>query len=52
MTAYETFLSTEKRGDMATVYEEAVQHPDWCPIQPKRTAGPSFLTRSGHRSNT
>ena len=34
LTAYETFLATEKRGDMATVYEEAVQHPDWCPIQP------------------
>jgi len=34
LTAYETFLSTEKRGDMATVYEEAVLHPDWCPIQP------------------
>ena len=29
------FLATEKRGDMATVYEEAVQHPDWCPIQPQ-----------------
>ena len=35
VTAYETFLATEKRGDMATVYEEAVQHPDWCPIQPQ-----------------
>jgi CRISPR/Cas system-associated exonuclease Cas4 (RecB family) len=34
MTAYEAFLATEKRGDMATVYEEAVQHPAWCPIQP------------------
>jgi ATP-dependent helicase/nuclease subunit B len=34
MTAYETFLATEKRGDMATVYEEAVHHPAWCPIQP------------------
>lgn len=34
LTAYETFLATEKRGDMATVYEEAVQHPEWCPIQP------------------
>jgi CRISPR/Cas system-associated exonuclease Cas4 (RecB family) len=34
LTAYETFLAGEKRGDMATVYEEAVQHPDWCPIQP------------------
>jgi hypothetical protein len=35
MTAYETFLVTEQRGDMATVYEEAVQHPDWCPIEPE-----------------
>ncbi len=34
MMAYETFLDTEMRGDMATVYEEAVQHPEWCPIQP------------------
>ena len=33
LTAYETFLSVEKRGDMATVYEESVLHPDWCPIQ-------------------
>ncbi len=35
MTAYETFLETEKRGDMASVYEEAVMHPDWCSIQPQ-----------------
>ena len=34
VAAYEVFLATEKRGDMATVYEEAVQHPAWCPIQP------------------
>jgi len=34
VAAYETFLATEKRGDMATVYEEAVLHPGWCPIQP------------------
>jgi ATP-dependent helicase/nuclease subunit B len=34
LIAYETFLSTEHRGDMATVYEEAVLHADWCPIQP------------------
>ncbi|HXG55619.1 MAG TPA: PD-(D/E)XK nuclease family protein [Vicinamibacterales bacterium] len=31
--AYEQFLETNHRGDMATVYEEAMQHPDWCPIQ-------------------
>jgi ATP-dependent helicase/nuclease subunit B len=35
LMAYETFLVTEKRGDMASVYEEALQHPDWCPIQPQ-----------------
>jgi hypothetical protein len=34
LAAYETFLATAKRGDMATVYEEAMQHPAWCPIQP------------------
>jgi hypothetical protein len=34
VAAYETFLATEKRGDMATVYEEAAQHPTWCPMQP------------------
>jgi hypothetical protein len=28
VSAYETFLATEKRGDMATVYEEALQHPE------------------------
>jgi PD-(D/E)XK nuclease superfamily len=33
LEAYETFLSNQKRGDMAAVYEEAVLHPDWCPIQ-------------------
>jgi ATP-dependent helicase/nuclease subunit B len=33
LSAYERFLEEHKRGDMATVYEEAVKHPDWCPIQ-------------------
>lgn len=33
LTAYERFLADNHRGDMATVYEEAVAHPDWCPIQ-------------------
>ena len=33
LAAYEQFLTTHDRGDMATVYEEAVEHPDWCPIQ-------------------
>jgi hypothetical protein len=33
--SYETFLVSGNRGDMAAVYEEAMQHPDWCPIQPE-----------------
>ena len=35
LTAYESFLTTNARGDWATVYEEAIGHPDWCPIQPQ-----------------
>ena len=35
LAAYEQFLSQNNRGDMAVVYEEAVKHPDWCPIQPE-----------------
>ncbi len=31
--AYEAFLAANSRGDMATVYEEALRHLDWCPIQ-------------------
>ena len=34
LASYEQFLAANNRGDMALVYEEAVQHPDWCPIQP------------------
>ena len=34
LASYEEFLAANKRGDMALVYEEAVKHPDWCPIQP------------------
>src|SRR3954453_11136795 len=30
LTAYEQFLATSNRGDMAAVYIEAVQHLDWC----------------------
>lgn len=30
---YQRFLDQNKRGDMATVYEEAVKHQEWCPIQ-------------------
>jgi hypothetical protein len=33
LAAYEDFLSQSQRGDIATVYEEALKHPDWCPIQ-------------------
>ena len=33
LASYEKFLKDNSRGDMATVYEEAMLHPDWCPIQ-------------------
>ncbi|MDP9161437.1 MAG: PD-(D/E)XK nuclease family protein [Acidobacteriota bacterium] len=33
LTSYEHFLELHKRGDMAAVYEEALKHLDWCPIQ-------------------
>jgi hypothetical protein len=33
LTSYEAFLVANKRGDRATVFEEALQHLDWCPIQ-------------------
>src|SRR3954465_3799356 len=35
LASYEKFLTTSNRGDMAAVYEEALQHSDWCPIQPE-----------------
>jgi ATP-dependent helicase/nuclease subunit B len=35
LASYERFLASNSRGDMAVVYEEAVKHPDWCPIQPE-----------------
>ena len=34
LTAYESFLATTARGDRATVFQEALQHLDWSPIQP------------------
>jgi hypothetical protein len=34
LAAYENFLAQNKRGDIATVYEEALEHQAWCPIQP------------------
>ena len=29
-----SFWPTRRRGDRATVFDEALKHPDWCPIQP------------------
>jgi len=29
---YEAYLASEKRGDVATVYAEALRHPEWCPL--------------------
>jgi ATP-dependent helicase/nuclease subunit B len=34
VVAYERFLDEHRRGDRATVFEEAMRHPDWCPLQP------------------
>jgi hypothetical protein len=34
LSAYMLFLDEHNRGDMASVYEEALKHSDWCPIQP------------------
>ena len=31
LAAYERYLVEHNRGDWATVYEEAMQHPDWLP---------------------
>jgi ATP-dependent helicase/nuclease subunit B len=33
LASYETYLATTSRGDRATVFEEASQHLDWCPIR-------------------
>ena len=35
LSAYEHFLDEHRRADMAAVYQEAVRHADWCPIQPQ-----------------
>jgi ATP-dependent helicase/nuclease subunit B len=35
LASYEHFLTSNKRGDMALVYEEALEHRDWCPIHHK-----------------
>jgi RecB family exonuclease len=34
LDSYERFLDTNSRGDRATVFEEALRHPDWCPVLP------------------
>jgi ATP-dependent helicase/nuclease subunit B len=33
LSAYERFLDEHQRADMASVYQEALRHADWCPIQ-------------------
>src|SRR5690242_1798598 len=33
LCAYERFLAEHHRADMAAVYQEALKHPDWSPIQ-------------------
>ena len=33
LLAYERFLDQHKRGDIAAVYEEALKHQDWSPVQ-------------------
>ena len=35
LSAYERFLNDQRRADMAAVYQEALRHRDWCPIQPQ-----------------
>lgn len=32
LVAYEHFLESKQRGDRATLFAEALRHPDWCPI--------------------
>jgi ATP-dependent helicase/nuclease subunit B len=34
LASYEQFCGSHHRGDMALVYQEALKHPEWCPIQP------------------
>jgi ATP-dependent helicase/nuclease subunit B len=31
--SYEEYLAKNNRGDMASVYQEALKHLDWCPMQ-------------------
>jgi ATP-dependent helicase/nuclease subunit B len=33
LASYEHFLFSNRRGDMVFVYEEALEHLDWCPIK-------------------
>jgi hypothetical protein len=34
VAGYESHLASTRKGDAATVFEEALAHADWCPIQP------------------
>lgn len=34
LSAYEAHLAAHKLGDQASVYTEALAHPEWCPITP------------------
>ncbi len=33
LAAYEAFLASQQRADLATVFVEALRHPDWCPVR-------------------
>jgi len=35
LAAYESYLKDTNRGDRGTAFEEALNHPEWCPIQPQ-----------------
>ena len=45
LAAYERFLATNNRGDMALVYEEALKHTGLVSDPGRRTAGRSCPTR-------
>jgi ATP-dependent helicase/nuclease subunit B len=34
LAAYEHFLADTRRSDMAGVYQQALAHSEWCPVQP------------------
>lgn len=35
LAAYETHLAEHRLGDQASVYREAIAHPEWCPVKPE-----------------